>query len=347
MGSSLQLYLDGRPMALIGGWGGLTFSTLADGGCGDCAWAMSLPDTFAHPALARNHLVQVKAGPKSLYAGILNEPTPPDDTNGWTFAASGLFNAGKGRLALDGAGTRSGVPNTVVDQAIATGLPWIRGGNISSTAVAVPSSSSQPMFVNDVLDLWALNVSRRWGVDGDQQIYTRPDPTIPSWVLAPGAGRVGFADEDYATHIFLRYLKADGTYATATASDTITAAQLGRVDYPADATSYGALDPTVATNMAAGLLAKGKARQAWTNQVTPSRWQLMTPGGVPATPWMVRGGQVVTMYGVLDEAGQPLPYFDFVIGEAAYSADDNVLTLSPVTLAARDLSTVLELASTT
>jgi len=312
---------------------------------------MNLPSTFAHPALRRGQLVEVFAGPSHVWMGTLAQPDINTDDDGrptWSFTADGLSRTATGQnayLALDGSGNTTSTPDTAIDAAIARGLKWSRPSSLSATGFT-PSAGSGDQTdsfnrLGDLLSAWSQSVSLRWGVDENGNVYAAADPTTPTWHMVPGSGRFGLADDEYASDIYVRYFTSAGTYATVHVNDPVAAANYGVQEYPLDATGFGVLSSTQATGLGNGALAAGKARLGWTNSLSPTRWQLLTPGGTPAPLWMVEAQQMVRLHGVMNEQGQPLPYVDFVIGAADYSSAEDTLTISPVGLAARDLTSVI------
>jgi hypothetical protein len=340
---SLSIVVGGTWLTTVGAWADLTWSTVADGGSGQASWNMQLSRDFAHPSLMRGKLVEIKTGSRNLFKGTLAEPDIGDD--GWSFHADGLSELGSGYLCLTSGGLTTSVPNTVIDQAIARGLPWSRPTSISAAAFAQGDTTAELNYVSELLDAYAQSISQRWGVDEFGALFMRADPTTPSWHMTPGSGNFGLADDDYASHVYLRYYDTTFALSTATASDVKAAALYGRREYPVDGTSYGPLSAAQATALAQGLLDKGKARLGWTNTVNPSRWQLTTPGGLATYLPLVKAGQMVRLHGVLDEQRQQLPYVDFVIGEATYDVEQRSMTLAPIGMVARSLSDVLAVAS--
>jgi hypothetical protein len=335
---STQIVVGGYWLSTLGGWGELSWSSTADGGCAEASWKMSLPLTYSHPALRRNRVVEVKDGPTNVWKGILTEPDVNDD---WTFTAQGLSTLAAHFLCFDGSLNTSTTPDVAIDRAIADGLPWTRPVSLSNVAYVTGGTTNSLMTLKDLLDAWATSAGKRWGVNAQGEVYAVADPTVPTWVLTPGAGRFGLADDEYASHLFVRYLATGAVYTTATASDTTAATNFGRREYPVDATGRGIITGTQATAIGTGLLAKGKARQGYTNGVTPSRWQLTTPGGTPASLWQVQAGQLVRQFGVQNEQGQPTNYIDWVIGEAKYEAGAETIGLTPVGLVARSFTDVI------
>lgn len=340
--SSIQVKVDGQWLTGIAPWGELTWSHAADGGCKDASWKMDLPATYTSPNLRRNKLVEIRFGPQNIWQGILTEPDYDDD---WTFTAQGLSALGDGDwLAFDASLNTTSTPDTAIDQAIARGIPWTRPSSISSAAFGSATDATDSInYVGDLLDAYADSVGRRWGVDAMGQVYCVADPTSPTWYLTPGSGRFGLADDDYASDLFGRYLTSTGTYATATVGDAAARASLGRREFPVDLTPLGTITALQAQTYLQGLLTKGKSRMGYTNGLTVNAYQLTTPGGTPASLPLVTAGDLVRMFGVVNEQGQPLPYLDWVIGETSYEAGSDTIGLTPVGLVARTLADVFTL----
>lgn len=341
----LNVRIGGHWLAEIGPASAPAWTTTVDGGCGEASWQMTLPATFRHPALRRGKLVEIRLGSANVWSGVLSEPEYGD--NGWEFHATGLADQGDGYLCLDATGTPTTVPNTAVDQAIARGLPWTRPTSVSAVPFGNNGSDVETdnlNYVTDLLDAYANSVSQRWGVNADGALYLKADDTAPTWHMTPGSGTFGLADDDYASHVYLRYYDANYTRRVATVGDATAASLYGRQEYPVDGTNLGAISTATATSVANGLLAKGLARLGWTNTLEPTRYELTTTGGAQAYLPLVKAQQMVRLHGLTDEQGQPVPYVDFVIGSTNYDAAENKLSIAPVGLVARTLSDVLAVA---
>lgn len=345
MATDLQVRVDGRWLTSIAPWGELEYSWLADGGCEEASWRMPVPRDYRHPSLVRGKDVEVRLGPLNTWRGRLTEPDQDDE--GWTFHAAGLKDAAgnggtsRGFMAFDAAINNTSIPNTAIDQAIARGLPWIRPASLSGVAFVDAGSVDAIVTVSELLDRWSASVSKRWGVNAEAEVYAAADPTVPMWHMTPGSGSYGYAEEEYASDVYLRYYNTSFVLATAHAQDADAADLLGVSEAAIDGRDYGALTAPKAVSYAQGLLDKGKARLAWTNAVTPSRWQLTTPGGAPACLALVKAQQMVRLHGLRDVQGTPIPYVDFVIGRTRYTAESDTMVLEPVGLAPRNLADVL------
>lgn len=335
------LWVDGRPAALLTpyGYGELTWSHAADGGCKEISWKMGFPANFSHPSFVRGKWVEVREGPWSVCAGLLTEPDIDDD---WTFTAvGGATLADNGFLALDGSGNVSFTPDTAIDRAITKGIGWTRPASLSSSAFKSTTTTDDLLYLGALLDQWADSAGKRWGVNAQREVYAAADPTTPTWYMVPGSGRFGLADDDYASTLVLRYVASGGSYATTTVTDTDAESRFGPREYGVDLTSLGVLTAGQAQAVGNGMIAKGKARMGFTSGIEASPFQLLTTGGRPAPLALVKGQQMVRQFGVLDSQGQPIPYADWVIGETSYDAGSSTISLTPVGLAARDLGTAL------
>jgi hypothetical protein len=159
--------------------------------------------------------------------------------------------------------------------------------------------------------------------------------------MTPGSATFGLADDEYASHVYLRYYDGNFDLQTTSVGDDVAAALYGRREYPVDGTNLGSISGASATNIGNGLLAKGMARLGWTNTLEPTKYELTTTGGAQAYLPLVKAQQMVRLHGLTNEQGQPVPYVDFVIGSATYDAGENTLSIAPVGLVARTLSDVL------
>lgn len=334
---SIELRSGGWWVKSIAGYGELTWSHTANGGCKEASWRMDLAPTFVHSALVPGAMVELRAGSSNVFWGKMTEPDQDDD---WTFHALGLAELGRDYLCFDGPGRNStSIPDVAIDQAIADGLPWRRTSSLSS----VPFAAEEPDGINklgDLLDAWATGEGKRWGVGADGVVYAEETPTEPTWHLAPGVGRLGLADDDYASNLYGRYLGAGG-YATASVEDAASRRKFGYRAAEVDLTPLGLIDNARAEGFLNGMLALGKARQGFTNGVEVARSQLTYPGGGAAYLPFVKAGELVRMHGVLDEQAQVHPHVDWVIGETQYVAGADTITLTPAGLADRTLTDVL------
>lgn len=342
MSAAEQILVDGTWLSTIPsvyGVGDLRYSTAARG-CEQASWSMSLSPTFGHPALLAGKIVEIRVGPKNVWQGTLDEPDRTD--NGWSFSAAGLAAEGESFLCFDEDLNTTSIPDVAIDQAIARGLPWKRPVSISAVPYADGDSTAALNKVGPLLDSWSLSESKPWGVNADAEVYAVTDPVMPKWYLTAGSGKVGLADDEYASTLFGRYQSDASTYATAMVEDPAAAFAHYREE-GIDLTTLGYVDGTKATAVLDGRLADGKARYAWTKALTVSGLQITTPGGQPAFLPFVRAGDKARLFGVVSQQGIPLPYLDFIIGRTELQAGAKTIVISPRELAARTLGDVLAL----
>lgn len=326
----------------LGYVGDVTWSWRWPGGCWEASWEMAgLARTVASPVLKRGARVTIYEGTYPVWAGILSQPGA-DMTS---FAATGLSREAERYLAIDGSGNPSSNTVTAITQAIADGLPWTYLTGAAPTGVA----SDRVEYLSGLLDNSATAASKRWGVDAEGLFYCTADSTTPVYDAIPGIGVLGQADDEYATHLYGRYVSAmSGTppvpsaWGLATATDTAAAAPYGRSAHLVDLTPRGILTGTVATQILTGMLANGRARIGFTDRIELHRYQLLR-NGAPVNPAFIKAGEVVRLHGAYAPGQSLTPgmFTDFVIGETTYTAGSQTITLAPVGLAPRTLSDVL------
>lgn len=347
MSTSRWIRVGGVRISSIGRPGSLRWSHSVEGGPEQASWEMDLAQTFSHPALRLGAKVEILSGPGVIWGGVLDEPDRGD--KGISFSAAGYAAEARGYACFDGSLNTTSIPDTAIDQAIARGLGTkygiTRPSSISNVAFGPSTQTDQLNKLGDLLDAYATSDGgKRWGIDPNGRFYKAADPTTPTLCLRAGAAKVGFAGDDYASTIYLRYKSGPSTYATATASDTF-AESVQRRELLVDGTTAGTIDSTKANALAAGELTKGRARYAFTDPVTVGGFQLTTLGGQPVAPeWLAAGGAnglMVRQYGVTNEQGVPLSYLDWVVGRTEVEDEEGKIILSPVNLASRALGDVL------
>lgn len=334
-----QILVDGLWLATVGAWGDLKYSHVADGGCEQASWEMSLPHGFTHPAVHPGAVIEIREGSSNVWAGALND-RPNQQSDGTSFSAAGLAADLGTDLCLDGSGNTTTKPDTAIDRTIADGRPVTRPASLSNASFAASDDTIAINKIGDLLNAWSDSANVRWGVDADRVVYKAADPTTPRYYLAAEGTQLGLAEDDYWSDLYGRYQSGPNSYATVHASDSLASAQY-RKEQDVDLTSYGIITSFKAQSIVDGLIAKGKARFALTEPLTVSSSQLTTPGGTPVYLPFVKGQEMVRAFGVVNEQGIPLPYYDFIIGRTEHVDGSGQITLSPVNLADRRLGDVL------
>lgn len=336
-----QLRIAGLWASSIAPWGGLEWATKITGGMDEITWAMDTDTLFRHPALRPDALVEIFDGPSRIGAGLMVEP----DVASGSFTATGLYRAAEHYLCLDGSDLGTSIPNVAIDAAIARGLPWKRRDSFYASRHtpegdnAVEGSNNLASLLDGVAD----GVSAYWRIDEDGYVTGGVAATTPTWHLPAGLTDLGLAEDEYASDLYSRRLATGGTFAIDSRGDAAARAAFGRREAAVDLTSLAVINSAKAEGILDGMLAKGRARPAFTESVEVSSQQLLTAGGVPGDLSMVQAGQVVRSHGFYDDIAylSGRTYLDWLIGETKYEDGSDVITLSPQGLAPRDLAAVL------
>lgn len=314
---------------------GLKWRHAADGGCVEASWGISQrPSALAHPVLTRGALVEVFDGLVRVWVGQLSESGEASSE----CHAVGLLNSTRRLLSP------TSDLNASINAAITNGAKFTYVNN--SAPPAIPTET--PEYLYDAITAAATGAGKRATVRADGVLRFETDPTTPDYYVVPGVGILGRADEDYVTHVSVLYISsvsgtppvADGT-AVATAADTDAAAVYGRSDHFIDIRDRGLLTATEAGWIASGFLAKAGARLSFANSITVTADQFRSIGGQRTSLAQVRAGQMVRFMGVRTPERVARASFDVVIGATDYEDGSGQITLSPLGLAARNLSDII------
>lgn len=320
-----SLWIGGYPATEIAAHTPPTYETLADGGCGEATFALSLTPRSNHQALVRDALVQIKCCGVPIYTGAMTEP----DRTTWQCHAYGLSSSLRRFLALDSGGSNTRDFGAAITEAIADG--WQGTNPHPVTGTAAGSTTGNPVKVGDLLDDYAEQTGQRWGADRFGRLYMSPDPTTPQWLAEPGMAAFGVTNEDVATRLAGRFDSGAG-YLTAIVGEVGT-------DEAVDLTDRGTLTLTAAEAILAGMLLRAGGVQ-WTNGVTLGRDQITTRGGSSAFLPTVRGGQMMRALGLTYGAVSRTPR-DVVIGKTRYTVGESTIYVEPVNTAPRSLRSVI------
>lgn len=321
----VEVVVDGHWLTTECAWGEPAWSHVWPGGSGNASWtAANTPKLLTRRGL----LVQLFYGGECIWSG------PQTDEGN----AVGLWSVGQNYAALDSSGDATNVPDTAIDAAIVRGLKWKRRTSISSAAANVDISQG-PVTIGALLDAYATDATKRWGVDPDGYVYAVADPTSPAAVVLPLDEDLAPGDEDFATALVGRYY--NGTdYATAVVSDAASEALNDYHEETVDLTGRGTLTSTKADNILTAILNLGKSKPTWASPLVLGYGDLLTPGGTPMGLELFTAGQIVRVLGVNDAQNLGgLTYVDLLIGESQIS--DDQLTLTPIGAPARDLMDLL------
>lgn len=309
--------IDGMPATEISPHSPATYELLADGGCGQAEWTMSLSPATHHRSVMPGSWVDLMAGASPYWAGRIIAV----DRTTWQVTAMGHYATPL--LALDTSDTPTRDVGAAVNYAADRGWGAINvlGG---VAGVAAGDATGNPQSVASLMDEYAAETGRRWGVDGARRLYLRADPTSPVWALSPGIAALGPSSADQSGRLFGRFLdSATGTYLTASAG------VIGGNEEAVDLSEAGAMSAAQAAGILAAMLDSRKSKQSWVSGVEVGPTRLTTIGGTPASPLSVQAGDMVRVFGIAESADSGSTR-DVVIGKISRTQGSPMLYLEPV-----------------
>jgi hypothetical protein len=339
-----EIFVGGWPMSSIAPWGELHTVTRLTGDW-EISWTMirdPRKQLQRHHALVPGALVEVKIGPEIVAVGALTEP----DWESGDMVAGGASREAEGAISFNASGETTTKPNPAIDQAISRGvLNWTRKDDFGSAAIGATDTNADLKSVARLLDAWAEDDDNpNWRVDRRRVLHAvEDDENDADWLITPGAGEMGAADDERIDRMFVRYLVSGGGGTLATASYP-AASPAGGIERGADITNRGELTSTVATRIAKGVWRRMQGRSGWTNGISVNRSQVTSKGGVAANLALIKAGDSMRLLGVPDPRGLG-HQIDVVIGETDYDWEAGTIQLNPVGLAARTFEAVLEAVS--
>jgi hypothetical protein len=338
VGTDLEVVVDGHPLSLECRYGDVQKSTVWPGGSDELSWSLG---TQPARRFRGGETVAAMCGGVAVWSGSLIEPDPSQDQ----MTAQGAFREGDGFIALTSGGAATAVPDTAIDHAISVGLRWTRPATISAAATEADISGG-PVMVGDLLDTWAENNTKRWGVNPAREVYAATDPTTPAYQVWSLDGGLGYALDSYASTLYGRYLDStSGTYKTVgPVTDADARDAHGPAETTVDLSSRGPISSTRAAQILKNLLLLGAATPQWTANIEVSQGDLLSMGGVPVALELVAAGQMVRVHGGYELAMRQngAMYVDVLIGQTTLSG--GTLTLQPFHVATRSLTDALALA---
>lgn len=347
----MDLRLAGLPADQIGSVTNLAWSTRYghEGACGmyDATWTMDLDPGYDHPALRRGARVEVMDSMvRKGSTLILGQPERGVRGEPWRFTAAGVGREAErdnGYYCLDALGNMTSRCDVAIDRAIDRGLPWA-GRDSSIPTTPLTDSADEPNVVGALLNSASDEEGKCWGVGRDDIVRFITAPTTPDWHLDEGAAVLSPADDEYASTVLLRYRTTTGGYDTKTADGDAVEEKFGHREFLADATPLGPISGTRAQNLANGILAKSKGRMGFSSGFTLAEGQVTTPGGGPVDLSLIEAGQMLRMWGQLDEL---LPFtgrafMDVILSEVRQEDRARVIQVAPIGLVDRRLAAVLE-----
>lgn len=284
--------------------------------------------SLVHAGLRPGRLLSAYCGSALVWVGRLEEPDRSQ--NPWSMTA-----VGRAYLAKDHVVTTAGSTlNTVVDAAIALGLPWTRPASLTNPSTAIAQFGT----LDEALGLLTANQGF-WSLDVNGVVSTPPYPS--GAVLA-----VNVVDlpprtlESYANVVVVEYMSSSTTttFTTVTALAAELAAR-GRVETLLDLTNSGTLTLAQAQAAGAALIAQD-AIPTWSSPFTAGPGAVYTLAGGPIEPATIRPGVVMRVFTLhSDDLGTSS--MDIPIGQVVYDDTTGVATLTPLAAAENSLLAML------
>lgn len=311
----------------------------------DFTWAA--PPRFAASWFVRGAVVEVCRGGVLEWSGFLAEPETGDV---WTLHANGRGSRGDefDAIAYDSTfQTYSGstVPDVVADNIESRGCGFSRRGVSLGTDPVATVDGASPISAAEVFRLAAVAQGKRWFVSTDATLSLFSDDTTPSWVMTPGGGYMGTADDQYVSHMWGYYVSSvDSTtgkpngWAYVLVGDDAAGAKFGRREVVVDLTALGLLAPLTATNTLQGRFNLVGGRMGWTNGVTLTTTNMRHAVTGYPDPMGVRAGQMLRIPGVTDmrSSATYLTNVDVVLGSVKRIHAEQRAEVTPIGLVPRD-----------
>jgi hypothetical protein len=341
-----RTWLDG-----IAAYGDISYSENHLHGCESAAWGM--PARTRHRDLRPGALVQIYDLAQIVWTGYLDEPGRDG-----SMTAAGWWKLGQGVHAAN------------ADGVTATSNPWFatryalqvaRGGDPTNGRGAVPwygpaSDTYSPVFnqsfgdtlqgdltLTALLDRYTEATGSPWRVDHLGYLRAQPSPTTPRWGLSGSEAVWTWSREEYVTHVNVTYMSGAGVFSRfqRTSPESLAAAaRFGPQEVPLDLTAHGIITLAAAQAAADALLARVGSRMTLAEGVTVQPGQLETFGGNLAGWAGVHAGQMMRLWGVLDQSRNAIVgHTDFVIDRL--DRGPSTLTLSPPNLPPRSVADVI------
>lgn len=353
-----EVLLDGRTwLSSLAGWGDLVV-TQGPRGPFEVTFGVVFPDRdWRPPELKPGTKVEVVDNGVKIFGGRLTEP----DWDAGQFAAIGYCRQAEGPIAVNATGRPTTIPNVAVDQGIARGAlrDWKRTEwlvtppSFGTASIEDDRSSSdqddpEAVSIQEVLDTSAAAAGgdTDWYVDAGGYLYltdATPDDAPPDWYVPAGVAKMGVADDRRIDRVFLTFPDSSTTPAGKRRLASFPASTpAGGIEWIGNV-QRGMVTPAKAAAWAQAIYRKARSgMDGWTNGLTLSPGQLLTPGGQPAHFGHVRGGQKVRIQGAPDpRSGVTLPYIDFWIDTCEWRPGEGTLQVIPEGMVERNLEAIM------
>lgn len=302
-----------------------TWETLADGGCGELTTQLYLQPYQTHHALRKDAPVLLTFAGHPAYSGFVrdfNTETGELVAQGWS---------DRRKFALDGVGAATLDVGAALLHTPNRGWPVTNPHGISGSAMG---EIDGPIYIGDLMARVAVDLGFRWGVDARAEAYIRPDPTVPDWLLAPGAATLGPTSEGQATALA-------GVYFDGIKNRTLVWGDYVGEEEVVSLTDRGTLTAIQVGVILGSILHQTTGQRAWVNGITVTADDLTAyAGGTRPALQTIVAGQMVRLTG-LPVLSAGAMWVDVVIGKTRYTAGASTIYIEPVNTAPRNLVDVL------
>lgn len=341
-----EVWAGGVPVDSLGVVGDLKWShNFGEGpsGCDEASWTVACDPTSSFPELMRASPVEVRLGPGVVWAGAVISTDESD--SGITVTAYGYS-----RFATDYGARDGSTPTTRVDYAVngAISRGWPVTVSAFPTWAATPVAGVDTARLNtteNVLTEGTKTQGVRWTVREDKVLRFETASTEVKWVARVDVGRLGLADDDYATHVGLRTLNASGSPRVTWVGDdspTGPAARWGRREILVDWTGLGSASDATAGFWANNLLAQILPRLGFTETLTVALRDLTTLDAIPAHPAQIQAGDLIRLDGIYDEgATSAASSITIAIAQVSYADGEDSITIAPAGLVTRNFTDLI------
>jgi len=338
-GGGDRYYLDH-----LGLLSGITYSTVYSGGPSTFSCSLHVDPSFSHRALAGGRRLCVPLAGGVVWAGKMNQPQRGAPM---AISAVGVAALAKSFAAVNGAGYTSALAlDTVVDAAIARGLPWTRPAPLGTPTTGTGVQASGSIMLDEALKAGCSALGKAWKLTqagGAWAVSTETPPTLPSLMFLATQPMFATALDGFVTGEAVLYVAdVSGNTGVAMVTDSAAAQHWSASEKILDITGQGLVGSAAAQGTAD--LAANTPRLRVTDPIAVQPGQLLTMNGTAVDLATVAAGAVVRMQAVVlgresmtSQAG-PL---DVLIGETSYAADVDTLTLTPVGEARSDVLAAL------
>jgi hypothetical protein len=261
------------------------------------------------------------------------------------FSVEGYHRESEGVVATTADGRPTTKTNVGVDQGIARGvLSWTRVDDFSSLGWApdgdYDTDDPEMLLIDEMLDSRTAEIDKEWMVDAQRRLIQYDPSTTVDWIVPPGIVAMGTATDERIDRVFLTYRDSDDndhrrlvSYPATTPISGVEARAAVDRKHPITQAKADSYAETIYKRVNGG-------KDGWTNGVTLSPGQLLTPGGQYANPSHVRGNHKVRLLGIPDPRDGVAGDTTFHIDTVAWDVTAQSLQLNPIGLADRSFESI-------